>query len=89
MLAACGAFNRTANGPGTGRAKPVLEFDTLYAENCAGCHGAQGRGGAAIALADPVYLAIVDEITMRKIIAKGVWNLDAGVRAECWRDANG
>ena len=28
----------------------VLEFATLYAQNCAGCHGAQGRGGAAIAL---------------------------------------
>ena len=28
----------------------ILEFSTLYADNCAGCHGAQGRGGAAIAL---------------------------------------
>ena len=50
----------------------VLEFTTLYAQNCAGCHGAQGRGGAAIALADPVYLAIVDEASMRKVIANGV-----------------
>src|SRR5271168_3457447 len=50
----------------------VLEFDTLYAQNCAGCHGAQGRGGASIALANPVYLAIVDETTMRNIVAKGV-----------------
>ena len=50
----------------------VLEFGTLYADNCAGCHGAEGRGGAAIALADPVYLAIVDEPSMRKVIANGV-----------------
>jgi len=50
----------------------VLEFGTLYAENCAGCHGAEGRGGAAIALADPVYLAIVDDAVIRKVIAKGV-----------------
>lgn len=50
----------------------ILEFATLYAQNCAGCHGAQGRGGAAIALADPVYLDIVDQVAMRKIIAKGV-----------------
>ncbi len=50
----------------------VLDFATLYAQNCAGCHGAQGRGGAAIALADPVYLAIVDESAMRKVIANGV-----------------
>jgi cytochrome c oxidase cbb3-type subunit III len=50
----------------------VLEFSTLYAENCAGCHGAEGRGGAAIALADPVYLAIADDAAIRKVIANGV-----------------
>lgn len=50
----------------------VLQFATLYAENCAGCHGTQGRGGAAIALSDPVYLAIIDEPSMRKIITNGV-----------------
>jgi cytochrome c oxidase cbb3-type subunit III len=50
----------------------ILDFKTLYAENCAGCHGTEGRGGAAIALADPVYLAIADEAAMRKVIANGV-----------------
>jgi cytochrome c oxidase cbb3-type subunit III len=50
----------------------VVEFDALYADNCAGCHGANGRAGAAIALANPVYLAIVDERSMRATIADGV-----------------
>ena len=50
----------------------VMEFRTLYAENCAGCHGTEGRGGAAIALADPVYLAIADDTALRKVIANGV-----------------
>lgn len=50
----------------------VLEFGILYAENCAGCHGAEGRGGAAIALANPVYLAIADDGSIRKVIANGV-----------------
>jgi mono/diheme cytochrome c family protein len=50
----------------------VLEFGTLYAENCAGCHGAGGRGGAAIALSNPVYLAIADDAAIRKATAKGV-----------------
>ena len=50
----------------------VLEFRTLYSENCAGCHGAEGQGGAAIALADPVYLAIADDAAIRKVIANGV-----------------
>ena len=50
----------------------VLEFTTLFAQNCSGCHGAEGRGGASIALADPVYLAIVNENAVREIVAKGV-----------------
>ena len=50
----------------------ISDFKTLYGENCAACHGTEGRGGAAIALADPVYLAVADESAMRKIIANGV-----------------
>jgi mono/diheme cytochrome c family protein len=50
----------------------VVDFGTLYAENCAGCHGAVGRGGASIALANPVYLAIIDENAMHNVVANGV-----------------
>jgi mono/diheme cytochrome c family protein len=50
----------------------VLEFGTLYAENCAACHGPEGHGGAAIALNNPVYLAIADDAAVRKVILKGV-----------------
>jgi mono/diheme cytochrome c family protein len=50
----------------------IVDFNTLYGNNCAGCHGAAGHGGAAIALANPVYLSIADDATIRNIIAKGV-----------------
>jgi len=50
----------------------VSNFATLYSQNCAGCHGAQGRGGPALALADPVYLAIVNQGAMRKVIENGI-----------------
>jgi cytochrome c oxidase cbb3-type subunit 3 len=50
----------------------VLDFGALYAQNCAACHGAEGRGGAAIALANPVYLALADDAAIRKAIANGV-----------------
>jgi len=50
----------------------VLEFTALYSENCAGCHGQDGRGGLAIALADPVYLAIAGDPLIRAVIAKGM-----------------
>jgi len=50
----------------------VLDFATLYSENCAACHGMNGRGGAAIALANPVYLAIAGDRSLRDVIANGV-----------------
>ena len=50
----------------------VLDFATLYGSNCAGCHGSEGKGGAAIALNDPVYLAIADDATIRRVTARGV-----------------
>ena len=50
----------------------VLEFSSLFSENCAACHGAEGKGGAAIALSNPVYLAIADDASIRKVIAQGV-----------------
>jgi cytochrome c oxidase cbb3-type subunit III len=50
----------------------VTDFTTLYGENCAGCHGADGRSGAAIAMNNPVYLAIVDDASMRRVITNGI-----------------
>ena len=50
----------------------VLDFATLYAENCSACHGEEGKGGAAIALSNPVYLAIADDAAIRKAVANGV-----------------
>ena len=73
MLAACS----TPDGEPQTNSEPVApsqvsDFDTLYAQNCAACHGAEGRGGASIALANPVYLSIIDQTTMRNIVANGV-----------------
>jgi len=42
----------------------VLEFGQLISENCAGYHGEDGRGGAPIALADPLYLAVAADRTI-------------------------
>jgi mono/diheme cytochrome c family protein len=50
----------------------VLDFDVLYASNCAGCHGANGAGGLASSLADPLYLAIADDATIRRVTTEGV-----------------
>jgi cytochrome c oxidase cbb3-type subunit 3 len=73
VLSGCGVPHGQPNkGSEVLAPSEVLEFGPLYAENCAGCHGPDGRGGAAIALANPVYLAIADDAVIRKVIANGV-----------------
>jgi len=49
----------------------IKDFNQLYTQNCAGCHGAGGRLGAARSLNDPLYLAIVTDDAMRAAISKG------------------
>src|ERR1700677_3211922 len=54
------------------RPNKVLDFKFLYGRNCAGCHGPDGKGGLAIGLADPVFLAIADDAAIQNIAANGV-----------------
>src|ERR1700751_4846235 len=73
LLSGCGSPHGLPKGESEVLApNKVLDFGTLYAENCAGCHGAEGRGGGSIALANPVYLAIIDENAMHNVVANGV-----------------
>lgn len=60
--------------PGSAPVPPddVADFDVLYSQSCAGCHGSEGRGGAALPLNDPVYLAIADEALLRNVASKGI-----------------
>ncbi len=54
------------------RPSKLMEFKALYGRNCAGCHGTDGKGGLAIGLADPVYLAIADDATITRVTTNGV-----------------
>lgn len=72
LLSACGTPpGRPQPGAAVPAPNEVTDFRFLYRENCAARHGAEGRGGAAMALPDPVYLAMVDDGSMRKAIANG------------------
>jgi cytochrome c oxidase cbb3-type subunit III len=53
------------------RPSEVRAFARLWGENCAGCHGADGELGPATALANPTYLAWVDDGTLKHMIAEG------------------
>ncbi|MGA7872184.1 MAG: c-type cytochrome [Candidatus Binatus sp.] len=54
------------------RPSDVADFAKLYGENCAGCHGVDGKFGAALAMNNSVYLGIIDDASMRRVIADGV-----------------
>jgi mono/diheme cytochrome c family protein len=79
LVGVCFAFlgcnhipGRPGPGPAVLRPDDMLAFATLYKENCAACHGENGKNGAALQLANPVYLAVVGEDRLRQIIAIGV-----------------
>src|SRR5580704_1145942 len=73
LLSACSAPNgQPLTGSEPVAPSQMADFGTLYAQNCAACHGAEGRGGASIALANPVYLAIVDQNALHNVVANGV-----------------
>src|SRR5271156_6246469 len=72
-LAGCSRIpGRPGPGPEVVRPDEILDFPTLYKANCAACHGGSGTNGAAISLANPVYLAVAGEDNVREITAKGV-----------------
>jgi mono/diheme cytochrome c family protein len=54
------------------RPEEVRDFSILYKQNCAGCHGADGKGNTALALANPIYLAIASDDTIRHVTTVGI-----------------
>jgi cytochrome c oxidase cbb3-type subunit 3 len=54
------------------RPDSILDAATLYKENCAGCHGQNGRGAVAPPIGLPEYQALADEATQLNIVTNGV-----------------
>ena len=75
-LLACAACSNSRGVPGADSEvvppSEVVDFNQLYEQNCAGCHGVDGKGGAAIALANPVFLAIADDTVIRRTASNGM-----------------
>jgi mono/diheme cytochrome c family protein len=53
------------------RPDEIASFEVLYAQNCSACHGAKGEGALTVGIGNAVYLAIVEDSTIRDTIAKG------------------
>ncbi len=85
LTAGCNAM------PGDPRSGPpippdqVTDFHILYNRNCQACHGANGRNGPAIDLANPEYEALIDDTTLRRIVANGM----PGTEMPAWAQSAG
>ena len=70
MLSCAAPGQRTAE-EAVIRPGEVTDFRLLYAQNCSGCHGANGQGALSVAIGKPVYLVIADDPTIRRVIEQG------------------
>jgi mono/diheme cytochrome c family protein len=52
-------------------ADQVVDFTTLYEQNCSGCHGADGKLGPAPPLNDALFLTIVPDAELLHVIRQG------------------
>jgi mono/diheme cytochrome c family protein len=74
LLLLLAALTAGCDLPGRPVAPPTDEgqdFAALYATRCAGCHGADGNLGPAPPLNDPIFLAIVPEADLVRVISEG------------------
>ena len=62
---------RPKPGPQVPRPEQELSFQKLFQQNCAGCHGTEGQKGPATNLANPEYQALIDDATLRDVVAHG------------------
>lgn len=74
--AALVAFALAGCGRPTPADRPVVpsqvkDFALLFSQNCSGCHGAEGTLGPAPALNDPLFLAIISDEDLRRVVREG------------------
>jgi cytochrome c oxidase cbb3-type subunit 3 len=48
-----------------------MTFQVLFQHNCIGCHGAQGELGPAPPLSDKLFLALIPDAELQRVIAGG------------------
>jgi cytochrome c oxidase cbb3-type subunit 3 len=46
-------------------------FDVLFQQNCVGCHGADGNLGPAPPLNDKLFLAVIPQTELQRVISEG------------------
>lgn len=88
-LAVVSAAFTACEPPGKPKLEPESEaatdFKVLFAENCAACHGIDGKNGPGRILNDPLYLALIPRDTLKDVIVHG----RAGTAMPAWAVSEG
>ena len=84
-LAGCSGVPGTLRESPPARPEQVLDFKTLYNQNCRACHGENGQNGPSMDLANPEFQALVDDNTLRDIISHGL----IGTQMPAWSEQAG
>ncbi len=63
----------------------ITDFQTLFSENCEGCHGVDGKNGPGRPLNYPLYLALIPKETLQRTIENGV----PGTAMPAWARSQG
>ena len=76
LLGVC-AFLLCAGACGKPTERPVMppnvtDFETLFGNNCAGCHGMDGKNGPGRPLNNALYLAVIPKQVLQRTIENGV-----------------
>lgn len=79
LVLAAGAltlFSLACDPPGKPKPEPatdedITDFKTLFSENCAGCHGMDGKNGPARPLNNALFLAVIPKATLQQVIENG------------------
>jgi len=72
LCVGCRPLGKPTAADGALTPEQVRDFAVLYRQNCAGCHGQDGQGSGALGLANPIYLAIASDDTIRRVTARGI-----------------
>ncbi len=76
LLAGTTGCKRLLNGPASiheiePRPDQIADFGTLYGENCASCHGADGKNAASFGFNNPIYFGIASDAIVHKWTTNG------------------
>ena len=89
LIAAALLVSTACDPPGKPKPEPssedITDFKVLYGENCAGCHGFDGKNGPGRILNDPLYLALIPKDTLKDVIVHG----RPGTAMPAWEKSQG